>query len=145
MSIRRTPAEQQPHRADDLGANQAAYEALNMAHLKAAPHAHRDLIWAATEHCGLGSVPRGLGSVPRKRSAAPADPATITQAAKRNALLREQGLRIPWDHVTEWEVTHFWTGERGLAADSPLVQRLYANATGSSYKAGEPLSLWLYM
>lgn len=99
-----------------LGTQQAAYEKLNAAQLKTTPHARRDRIWAATVQCGLSSVPR-------KQSAAPADAAVVARATQRNVLLREQGIAIPWDHVTQWKVAHFWTAERGLAADSEAVSR----------------------
>ena len=109
---------------------QAAYEVLNAAQLKTTSSADRDRIWAATEECGLGSVPA-------KRSAAAADAVAVGQAAQRNALLRERGLRIPWDHVTEWEVLDYWTTERGLAKDSPVLSQLLRFAAGIGANRGE--------
>ena len=121
----RSLADQQPQRASELSAQQAAYEALNAAGLKNASGKTRDLIWAATVQCGLGSVPA-------KRSGAPADAAIVRQAAERNDLLREQGIPLPWDYVTEWEVTDFWTRERCLAAGTISFKQLrgYAADTG---------------
>lgn len=97
---------------------------LHAAQLDTTSYASRDRIWAATLQCGLGSVPSN-------RSAAQADAAAITQTAQQNDLLREQGIAIPWDQVTQWEVMHFWTAERGLAADLDEVtkhRRLAASA-----------------
>ena len=119
----RTPAEQQPNRAVEPGAQQAAYEALNAARLCKVPLKWRDLVWAATQQCGLSDTPQGV-------SAASADAAVVSRAAQRNDLLRDQGIAIPWDHVTEWEVTHFWMAERGLEEGSPYLKQLLKFAAG---------------
>ena len=130
----------QPQRAEELGAQQAAYEALYSTQLKKVTHVNRDLIWAATEQCGLGSAPL-------RRSAAPPDAATAGRAARRNERLREEGVSpIPWDHVTEWEVSQFLTGERGVAVDSKDLKQLlkYAANFASSVcnVRGESQQLW---
>ena len=124
----KTPAEQQPNRAAELGAQQAAYEALNAAQLRHVSLAQRDHIWVATEQCGLGGVLTDQLS-------APAGARAISEAAERNDMLRAQGIPIPWDHVTELEVTHFWKAECGLKAGSPYLKQLLKVA--ASKRSGE--------
>lgn len=113
----RTPAEQQPDRAIELGAKQASYESLNARQLRKVPLARRDLIWAATEQCGLSDAP----AVP---PGVLADAETVARAAQRNELLRVQGVSTVWDHVTEMEVTYFWREERGLEKGSTYLKQL---------------------
>ena len=124
----KSDVEQQAQRAGGLGAQQAAYEALNEAQLETVGAKRRDLIGEATEQCGLGSVPP-------ERSAAPADAAAFTQAAQRNDLLRQQEITIPWDHVAEWDVTGFWINERGLDSDSETFKQL-KNFAASKTRGG---------
>ena len=116
-STYRTPAEQQPDRATELGAEQALYEAQNAKQLLRVPLARRDLIWAATEQCGLSDTPA-------VHSGTLADAETVARAAQRNELLRVQGISTVWDHVTEMEVTYFWRVERGLEKGSPYLKQL---------------------
>ena len=111
--------------AAGLDTARAEYEALNAKELRTFSAAQCNRIWAATLECGLGSVPLD-------RSSAPVDAAVVAQAAERNDLLRHQKTAIPWDHVTQWEVSSFWTAEQGLPASSPYLKALlrYAGRIG---------------
>ena len=70
----------QANRAAELGAQQVAYEAFNAARLCKTPLKWRDLVWAATQQCGLSDTPQVL-------SAALADAVVVSRAAWRNDLL----------------------------------------------------------